>query len=119
MKSAPSPRGSTAGKPAGSTAKMIAAGATQKSTKGACVMKQYIGCDAHRKYSVFVSVDEQGKAGPPQRVEHDREEFRKFLRTLPAESPVAVEASGGWYWLMTELEQAGLEPHLVHATEAK
>lgn len=32
---------------------------------------------------------------------------------------MAVEASGGWYWLMAELEEAGLEPHLVHATEAK
>ena len=82
-------------------------------------MKQYIGCDAHRRYSVFVSVDEQGKASPPSRVEHDREEFRKFLKTLPEQSPVAVEASGGWYWLMSEIEQAGLEPHLVHATEAK
>jgi len=82
-------------------------------------MKQYIGCDAHRKYSIFVSVDERGKASAPQRVEHDREAFRAFLRTLPAESPVAVEASGGWYWLMSELEEAGLEPHLVHATEAK
>ena len=82
-------------------------------------MKQYIGCDAHRKYSVFVSMDANGKAGPPERVEHDREEFRKFLRKLPTGSPVAVEASGGWYWLMTDLEQAGLEPHLVHATEAK
>jgi transposase len=82
-------------------------------------MEQYIGCDAHRRYSVFVGVDAQGKAGPPQRVEHDREEFRKYLQTLPAGSPVAVEASGGWYWLMSELEQAGLEPHVVHATEAK
>lgn len=82
-------------------------------------MEQYIGCDAHRKYSIFVSVDGNGKASAPTRVEHDREEFRKFLRSLPQASPVAVEASGGWYWLMTELEQAGLEPHLVHATEAK
>ena len=82
-------------------------------------MKQYIGCDAHRRYSVFVSVDSNGKASPPTRVEHDREEYRKFLKTLPEASPVAVEASGGWYWLMTELDEAGLEPHLVHATEAK
>jgi transposase len=32
---------------------------------------------------------------------------------------VAVEASGGWYWLMTELEAAGLEPHLADPYEAK
>lgn len=82
-------------------------------------MQHYIGCDAHRKYSVFVSVDSNGKASPPERVEHDGKEFRRYLEKLPTGSPVAVEASGGWYWLMTELEQAGLEPHLVHALEAK
>jgi hypothetical protein len=82
-------------------------------------MGQYIGCDAHRSYSTFVRVDDQGRARQPMRVEHARDEFRAFLKRLPAGSPVAVEASGGWYWLMTELEQAGLEPHLAHALEAK
>src|SRR5438128_2348370 len=118
MKSARRGRCPEATGSAGSRAKMPA-GATERSTKGACVMNQYIGCDAHRKYSIFVSVDSNGKASAPTRVEHDREEFRRFLRSLPQASPVAVEASGGWYWLMTELEEAGLEPHLVHATEAK
>lgn len=41
-------------------------------------MKQYIGCDAHRKYSVFASVNGNGKPNPAVRVEHDREEFRRF-----------------------------------------
>ena len=31
-------------------------------------MKQFIGCDVHKKYSVFVSVDETGKASRPVRV---------------------------------------------------
>ena len=82
-------------------------------------MSKYIGCDAHRSYSTFVVVDENGRAGAPVRVEHEREEFRTFLRSLPAGSPVGVEASGGWYWLIEEMEQAGLEPHLAHALEAK
>ena len=34
-------------------------------------MKQYIGCDAHARYLIFVSIDEKGKASPPVRVEHD------------------------------------------------
>jgi transposase len=82
-------------------------------------MKQYIGCDAHRRYSIFAAVDERGRAGEPIRVEHQRNEFRRFLGQLPTGSPVAVEASGGWYWLMTELEAAGLEPHLADPYEAK
>ena len=55
----------------------------------------YIGCDARRKYSIFVAVDEKGKASTPVRVEHDRAAFRKYLRGLGPGVPVAVEAMGG------------------------
>lgn len=82
-------------------------------------MKEYIACDSHRDYSVFAQVNENGHIQGPVRVGHDRQEFRKYLRTLPAGSPVALEATGGWYWLVDELEGAGLEPVLVHALEAK
>jgi transposase len=34
-------------------------------------------------------------------------------------SPVAVETTGNWYWIIDEIEQAGLEPRLVHARKAK
>jgi hypothetical protein len=30
-----------------------------------------IGCDAHQRYSVFVTMDEKGKAGTPVRVDHN------------------------------------------------
>jgi hypothetical protein len=33
-------------------------------------MQQWIGCDAHKKFSVFVAVDERGKASHAVRVEH-------------------------------------------------
>jgi hypothetical protein len=32
--------------------------------------QQYIGCDAHRRYSVFVVMDDKGQASKPVRVEH-------------------------------------------------
>lgn len=73
----------------------------------------FLGCDAHRKYSVFVAMDEKGKSAPPIRVDHDRAKFRMFLRRLPPGTEVAVEATGSWYWLMDELEAAGLVPHLA------
>jgi hypothetical protein len=34
-------------------------------------------------------------------------------------TPVALEASGGWYWFMDELEAAGLDARLVNPLEAK
>lgn len=82
-------------------------------------MKQYIGCDAHARYSVFVSVNEQGVVGPAVRVEHGSRELRDYLAGLEPGTPVAVEASGGWYWFMDELEAAGLDARLVNPLEAK
>jgi transposase len=32
---------------------------------------------------------------------------------------VAVEATGNWYWIIDEIEQAGLQPRLVHPRKAK
>ena len=82
-------------------------------------MEQFIGCDAHKKYSVFVAVDEKGTASPAVRVIHDREQYRAFLRQLPVSSPIAVEASAYYYWLVDEMEAAGHRPQLTHPLEAK
>jgi transposase len=82
-------------------------------------MKYYIGCDAHKKYSVFAGVGEAGEIIPAQRVEHDRESYRSFLNGLPAASQIAVESVGNWYWLIDEMEKAGHVPILVNAGKAK
>ena len=82
-------------------------------------MKHFIGCDVHKRYSVFVSMDESGKAGRPVRVNHGGAELAEYLGALPAGCPVAVETTGHWYWLLDEIEKAGLEPHLAHALAAK
>jgi len=82
-------------------------------------MKKYIGCDSHSRYSVFVSVDEHGRVSPAVRVEHGSRELRDYLSTLEPGTPVAVEASGGWYWFLDELEAAGMDARLVNPLEAK
>ncbi len=82
-------------------------------------MTYYIGCDAHKKYSVFVSMNEHGQCDAPVRVEHAREELRTFLAALPRGSPIAVETIGNWYWLVDEMERAGHHPKLAQAREAK
>jgi hypothetical protein len=55
-------------------------------------MQQFIGCDAHKKFSVFVAVNEKGHAGEALRVAHDRHVYREFLARLPARSEIAIEA---------------------------
>jgi transposase len=82
-------------------------------------MKYYIGDDAHKKYSVFRTVDEQGQVGSSERVEHDKELYRKYLTTLPPSSPIAIESVGNWYWMIEAMEQAGHTPILVHPRKAK
>ncbi len=82
-------------------------------------MKHYIGCDAHKKYSVFVGISEAGEIIPAQRVEHDRESYRSFLKGLPPASKIAVESVGNWYWMIDEMEKAGHIPTLVNAGKAK
>jgi transposase len=82
-------------------------------------MKQYIGCDGHKQYSVFVAVDEAGRARPAQRVPHEGTAFQDFLRSLPPGSPIALETSGHWYWMVDAMEQAGHRPLLVQARKAK
>ena len=82
-------------------------------------MKQFIGCDSHKEYSVFVAMNEFGQIGEAVHVGHDREQFREFLRELPAGSPIAVEASGHYYWIVDEMESAGHHPQLTNPLRAK
>jgi transposase len=82
-------------------------------------MEQFIGCDAHKKFSVFVAVNEKGQAGEARRVMHDRTLYRAFLTQLPAHSAIALEASGGYSWLVDEMERSGHRPRLCNPLEAK
>ena len=46
-------------------------------------MEQFIGCDAHKKFSVFVAVNEKGQAGEALRVAHDRRALPRVSGTTP------------------------------------
>src|SRR6266478_6854862 len=82
-------------------------------------MEQFIGCDAHKKFSVFASIDEKGEYGRTIRVGHERKEFRQYLQELPRGSKIALETSGCYYWIVDEMAQAGHIPQLAHALTAK
>jgi len=82
-------------------------------------MEQFIGCDAHKKYSVFVAVNGGGEASRKMQVGHDREQYRRYLEQLPPGSQIALEASGHYYWIVDEMEAAGYHPRLAHPLEAK
>jgi transposase len=79
--------------------------AAQARRRRRCSMKKYIGCDMHKKFSVFVTMDEHGRTGAPVRVTNDSTELDAYLKTLAPGTPIAVEASGGWYWFVDRLEE--------------
>jgi len=78
-------------------------------------MEQFIGCDAHKKFSLFVAMNEDGEYGRAIRVGHDREVFSRISEDLPPGSQIALETSGSYYWLVDEMERAGHRPQLAHA----
>src|ERR1700747_2644574 len=82
-------------------------------------MTEFIGCDAHKKFSVFVAVNEKGHPGEALLVAHDRQLYREFLARLPAHSTIAVEATGSYGWVVDEMERAGHRPKLCNPHEAK
>ena len=82
-------------------------------------MKQFIGCDAHKRYSVFVAVGEDGRCGPDWMVSHTDGAFEAFLEALPAGSEIALEACSSYYWMVAAMERKAHHPHLAHPLEAK
>jgi transposase len=80
---------------------------------------EYIALDSHKRYS-FASVEEQtGIILREARIEHQRGALAQFLSAWKPGTPVAVETIGNWYWIVDEIEAAGMVPQLVHARRAK
>lgn len=82
-------------------------------------MKEYISLDAHKRYSLAEREDMVSGQVRQTRIEHRRGAIAAFLADAEAGTPVAVEATGNWYWIVAEIEQAGCVPRLVHPRKAK
>lgn len=80
---------------------------------------EYIAFDAHKHYTVASVERPTGEIVREQRLAHQRGAIREFLARCTPGSPVAVETVGNWYWLVDEIEEAGMVPRLVHARKAK
>jgi transposase len=80
---------------------------------------EFISFDAHKHYTVALVERPTGEILRETRLAHHRGAIRDFLAEWTPGSPVAVETVGNWYWLVDEIEEAGMVPHLVHARKAK
>ena len=82
-------------------------------------MNPIIGCDAHRRYSLFAVLDTTTLSVEQTRVNHQPGAILEFLSGFPEGTPVALETVGNSYWIVDEIEQAGCVPQLAHAAKAK
>lgn len=78
-----------------------------------------IALDSHKRYSQVSVETMEGQIIKEGRIVHQPGAIRQFLQAWPAGTPVAVETVGNWYWIINEIEQAGMVPQLVHARKAK
>jgi len=79
-----------------------------------CEQTPGIGCDAHKKFSAFVAVNEKGHVDEAFRVAHDRELYRDYVGRLPSRSVIALDACGHYSWLVDEMERVGHCPKLCN-----
>ncbi len=82
-------------------------------------MKEYISLDCHKHYSLLEREGRVSRKACQRRIEHERGAIREALKGCEAGTPVAVEATGNWYWIVQEIEEAKLVPLLVHPRKAK
>jgi transposase len=80
---------------------------------------QYIAFDSHKHYTFARVENEEGILQQEVRINHERGKLGEFLNRWERKSPVAVETVGNWYWIVDEIEAAGMEAKLVHARKAK
>jgi len=80
---------------------------------------EYIALDAHKHHTIACVEEPTSQVVCETRLDHQRGAIKRFLDQRDRGSPVAVETVGNWYWLVDEIEQAGMVPRLVHARKAK
>jgi transposase len=82
-------------------------------------MEEFIAFDCHKRYTLMEREEVQTGKTIQLRIEHAHGAIQQCLHGREPGTPVAVEATGNWYWIVDEIEQAGLQARLVHPRKAK
>jgi transposase len=82
-------------------------------------MREYIAFDSHKHYTLVERQEVESGRAQYCRLQHRAGAIRRYLADCQPGTAVAVEATGNWYWIVDEIEQAGLHPLLVHPRKAK
>jgi len=78
----------------------------------------HVGVDLHKRMSQIAVLTEDGEIAQ-RRLANDPERLEAFFAQLPPRTPVAIEASGTWWWLVDLLERSGHRPVLSNPKQTK
>ena len=78
----------------------------------------HVGIDLDKRSSQIAVLTEDGEI-TQQRLPNDAGVLEKFFAQFPPQTPVAIEASGTWWWLVDLLEQLGHRPVLSNPKQTK
>ena len=71
---------------------------------------QIIAFDSHKRYTWALVETKDGHRLCEKRIEHRKGNIAEFLSNFQTGSPVALETIGTWYWIVDEIEKAGMVP---------
>ncbi len=77
-----------------------------------------VGVDLHKRVAQIAILTPQGEVTQHQ-LDTDPQRISRFFASLPARTPVALEASGSWWWFVDLLESLGHCPVLSHPKQTK
>ncbi|PYN72838.1 MAG: hypothetical protein DMD96_34060 [Candidatus Rokuibacteriota bacterium] len=66
----------------------------------------HVGVDLHKRMSQIAVLTEDGEIAQ-RRLANEPARLEAFFAQLPPRTPVAIEASGTWWWLVDLLERSG------------
>jgi transposase len=78
----------------------------------------HVGVDLHKQMSQIAVLTEEGEI-TQRRLANEPARLEQFFVQLPPQTPVAIEASGTWWWLVDLLEGLGHRPVLSNPKQTK
>jgi transposase len=76
--------------------------------------RHYVGIDLHRRRSVIVRMDGDGRVVGEARIDNEPMVLAAEVAKAGDAPEVAIEATFGWYWAVDVLEELGARVHLAH-----
>jgi transposase len=78
----------------------------------------HVGIDLDKRSSQIALLTSDGEIAQ-RRLTNDAGTLTEFFGQLPPRTPIAIEASGTWWWLVDLLEHLGHRPVLSHPKQTK